>query len=64
MGTKNSKVTPWGSRIGIVVGSVLTQITALGPNRVLIALGISTVLIIIVSILTKEKSQTQETKAV
>ncbi|KUO75647.1 MAG: sodium:solute symporter [Clostridia bacterium BRH_c25] len=53
MGKKNSKVTPWGARIGIVVGSILTQITALGPNRVLIALVISAVLIVVISLLTK-----------
>lgn len=56
MGKKNSKVTPWGARVGIVVGSILTQITALGPNRVLIALAISVVLIVVVSLLTKNKS--------
>lgn len=53
MGVKNSKVTPWGARIGIITGSILTQIPALGSNRVLIALIISAVLIIIVSLLTK-----------
>lgn len=64
MGKKNSKVTPWGARTGIVVGSVLTQITALGPNRVLIALAISAVLIVVVSIVTTNKTQTEETKTV
>ena len=53
MGTKNSKVTPWGARVGIVVGAVLSQLTALGPNAVLIALAVSAVCIIIVSLLTK-----------
>lgn len=56
MGKKNSKVTPWGARVGIVVGSILTQVTALGPNRVLIALAISAVLIIVVSIMTPNKN--------
>ncbi|SNT21290.1 solute:Na+ symporter, SSS family [Anaerovirgula multivorans] len=64
MGKKNSKVTPWGARVGIVVGSVLTQVTALGPNRVLIALAISAILIVVVSSLTGGKSQTQESEAV
>lgn len=64
MGKKNSKVTPWGARVGIVVGSVLTQITALGPNRVLIALAISAVLIIVISSVTRGKSQTQENEAI
>ncbi|HYE82896.1 MAG TPA: sodium:solute symporter family protein [Clostridia bacterium] len=56
MGKKNSKVTPWGGRVGIVVGSILTQIEALGPNRVLIALAISAVLIVVVSLLTPDKN--------
>lgn len=56
MGKTNSKVTPWGARVGIVVGAVLTQITALGDNRVLIALGISAILILVVSIFTKPKA--------
>ncbi|MFZ5967940.1 MAG: sodium:solute symporter family protein [Bacillota bacterium] len=55
MGKSNSKVTPWGARIGIVTGSVLTQVSALGPNRVLIALCISAVIIIVVSLATKDK---------
>lgn len=53
MGVQNSKVTPWGARCGIVVGAVLSQITALGPNAVLIALGCSAVVLVVVSILTK-----------
>ncbi len=53
MGKKNSKVTPWGARVGIVVGAVLSQIPALGPNALLIALAVSAVCIIIVSLLTK-----------
>ena len=53
MGTKNSKVTPWGARVGIVVGAVLSQLTVLGPNAVLIALAISAICIIVVSLLTK-----------
>jgi SSS family solute:Na+ symporter len=56
MGKKNSKVTPWGARVGIVVGCILTQIPALGPNRMLIALVISAVLIVVVSILTPVKN--------
>ncbi len=57
MGRKNSKITPWGARVGLVAGSVLTQVTALGPNRVLIALGIAIVLIIVVSMLTRGASK-------
>ncbi|MFZ5943558.1 MAG: sodium:solute symporter family protein [Bacillota bacterium] len=56
MGRKNSKVTPWGARIGIISGAILTQITSLGPNRVLIALAVSLVLIVVVSTLTRNTS--------
>jgi len=55
MGKKNSKVTPWGARVGIVTGAALTQIGALGPNRVLIALAVSAALIILVSLATQNK---------
>lgn len=57
MGKKNSKVTPWGARVGIVAGAVLTQITALGPNRVLIALVISAVLIVVISLATQGQNK-------
>ncbi len=60
MGVKNSKITPWGARVGIVLGAVLTQISALGPNRVIIALLVSAVSILIVSSLTRNISQNQE----
>ncbi|MDK2836686.1 MAG: solute:Na+ symporter, family, partial [Thermosediminibacterales bacterium] len=56
MGKKNSKITPWGARIGLITGSVLTQIPALGPNRVIIALVVSTILIVVVSSLTRGKT--------
>jgi SSS family solute:Na+ symporter len=64
MGKKNSKVTPWGARIGIVAGSVLTQVTALGPNRVLTALVISAVLIVVVSNFTRNNNKIEEGEAV
>ncbi len=53
MGRKNSKITPWGARVGLIAGSLLTQVDALGPNRVLIALGVAIVLIVVVSMLTR-----------
>ncbi len=56
MGKSNSKVTPWGSRVGILSGVVLTQISALGPNRVLIALVVSAVLIVVVSQATQDQN--------
>lgn len=54
MGKKNSKVTPWGARVGIVVGAVLSQLKALGPNAILIALCASAVCIVVVSLITKD----------
>ncbi|MGI6585352.1 MAG: sodium:solute symporter family protein [Lutisporaceae bacterium] len=54
MGKKNSKVTPWGARVGIVVGAVLSQLNALGPNAILIALCASAVCIVVVSLITKD----------
>ena len=53
MSKKNSKITPWGARVGIVVGSVLSQMPALGPNAVLIALTASAVCIVVISLLTQ-----------
>jgi SSS family solute:Na+ symporter len=56
MGKKNSKITPWGARLGIISGVILSQITELGPQRVLIAIAINFVVIYIVSILTQNRS--------
>ncbi|MDM8534181.1 sodium:solute symporter family protein [Clostridiaceae bacterium HSG29] len=56
MGKKNSKVTPWAARIGIVAGSVMTQLTILGPYRVLIALATASALIVIISLVTKNNN--------
>lgn len=53
MGKSNSKVTPWGARSGIVVGAVLSQLPVFGENAVLIGLVASSVVIIVVSILTR-----------
>lgn len=54
-GIKNSNVTPWGARVGICVGGTLTQVTALGENRILIALAVSAALIVVTSLLTGER---------
>lgn len=59
MGVQNSKVTPWGARVGIIAGSILTQIPALGANRVLIALVVSAVLIVLVSLFTRKNSKAE-----
>jgi len=56
MGIKNSNVTPWGARTGILVGGTMTQIGALGAYRNLIALFVSAALVVIVSLLTAEKT--------
>lgn len=53
MGKRNSKVTPWGARVGIVVGAVLSQLNVLGPNKLLWALLISSVCVVVISLLTK-----------
>lgn len=52
MGKKNSKITPWGARIGIVVGAVLSQINSI-PNATLFALAVSSICVVIVSIMTR-----------
>ena len=49
----NSRVTPWGARVGIVVGAVVSQLPFLGENAVLIGLVASSAAIIIVSLLTQ-----------
>ncbi len=51
-GKRNSRITPWASRSGIVAGAVLSQIKALGPNRLLLALAVSAIVIVVVSLFT------------
>jgi len=53
MAKRNSRVTPWGARCGIVVGAVFSQITAFGSNATIFGLVGSAVTIIVVSLLTK-----------
>lgn len=53
MSKRNSKVTPWGARCGIVVGAVFSQITAFGSNATIIGLVCSALTVIVVSLLTK-----------
>lgn len=60
MGRKNSRVTPWGARTGIVLGAALTQVPALGPNRVLISLAVSAVSIVVVSLFTENNIEQSE----
>ena len=57
MGKRNSNVTPWGARTGIIVGGVMTQIPAFGPYRNMLALVVSAILIIIVSKLSPEREE-------
>ncbi|MEL7607484.1 MAG: sodium:solute symporter family protein [Sedimentibacter saalensis] len=59
-GKKNSKVTPWGARVSIVAGAVLSQINALGSNKVLIALAVSAILLVVVSVVTKKSNKQME----
>lgn len=53
MGRRNSRVTPWGARVGIVVGAVVSQLPALGANATLVGLAASSVCIVAVSLLTR-----------
>lgn len=53
MGKRNTRVTHWGARTGIVVGSVVSQLSFLGSNATLIGIVASSVCIVIVSCLTR-----------
>ena len=53
MNKRNTKVTHWGARVGIVVGAVVSQLSILGDNATIIAVISSSVCIVIVSLLTK-----------
>lgn len=53
MSRRNSKVTPWGARCGIVTGAVLSQLPVFGSNAMLIGLAASAVVIVVVSLLTQ-----------
>lgn len=53
MGKRNSHVTPWGARAGVVVGAVSSQLPCFGENATLIGCVLSGVVVIVVSLLTK-----------
>ncbi len=53
MGRRNSKVTPWGARCGIVVGAVASQLPVFGDYAVIAGVLLSSAIIVIVSLLTK-----------
>lgn len=59
-GKKNSKVTPWGARVSIAAGAILSQINALGSNKVLIALAVSAILLVVVSLATQKSNKQME----
>lgn len=52
MSKQNSKVTPWGARVGIVVGAVLSQISSI-PNATLVALVASSLCVVVISMMTR-----------
>ncbi|MDD3022046.1 MAG: sodium:solute symporter family protein [Alphaproteobacteria bacterium] len=52
MGKKNSKVTPWGARLGILSGAILSQISSI-PNATLVALAVSCVCVVVISMMTR-----------
>ena len=54
MGVRNSRITPWGARLGIVTGAVISQLSFLGSSATLIGLGASSAVIIIVSQMTRK----------
>ena len=53
MGKRNSRVTHWGARVGIVVGAVVSQLSFLGSNATLIGIAAASVCIVVVSLLTR-----------
>lgn len=53
MGHKNSKVTPWGARCGIVLGALTSQLPVFGDYAVIAGVLISSAAIIVISLLTK-----------
>ena len=50
---RNSKVTPWGARSGIIVGAVCSQIPFFGESATLVGILASGVVIVVVSLITK-----------
>lgn len=56
MGRRNSKVTPWGARTGIVAGAVVSQLPFWGSNATLIGIAAASVCIVAVSCLTRNGS--------
>ncbi|MGB4471040.1 MAG: sodium:solute symporter family protein [Tepidanaerobacteraceae bacterium] len=55
MGTRNSRITPWGARLGIIVGSVIS-LSSLG---ILWGVAISAVVTIVVSLVTPDVPATE-----
>lgn len=53
MGKRNSKVTPWGARCGIVSGIVVSQLPCFAGYGAIAGCVVSSVVIVIVSLLTK-----------
>ncbi len=53
MGKRNSRVTPWGARCGVVVGAISSQLPCFGENATLIGFALSSLVVVIVSLLTK-----------
>lgn len=53
MGTRNSKVTPWGARCGIVSGILASQLTCFAGYGAIAGCIVSSIVIVVVSVLTK-----------
>ena len=52
MGRKNSRVTAWGARLGIISGAVFSQLPVFGDYSVIAGVLLSSAVIVIVSLLT------------
>jgi tetrahydromethanopterin S-methyltransferase subunit B len=56
MGEKNSRLTPWGVRISIVSGAVVSLVFS-----ILWGIAVSAVLAVVVSLVTKPKGELEQT---
>lgn len=59
MGEKNSKITPWGARAGLIAGSIVSL-----TYSILWGVAVSAILTIVVSLLTKENVTVEQAKSV
>lgn len=53
-GKRNSRITPWGARCGIVAGAVSSQLQVFGDYGVIAGVLISSAVLVAVSLLTRD----------